>query len=144
MSVAGCYTDFHIDMGGTSVWYHILKGSKVRQNRKIIISIQIFWHRKSQGFLAHSAHWEELENLRRVDSIWRTSQRLFARSSWRVSTHRAPKRLDVYVAVRMDSWRVHEQRFTGFRWKFSTQLQHSHAAQSLQYWNQNKGTKWKS
>lgn len=30
MSVAGCYTDFHIDFGGTSVWYHILKGSKVR------------------------------------------------------------------------------------------------------------------
>ncbi|KZS21040.1 JmjC domain-containing Histone demethylation protein 1 [Daphnia magna] len=29
MSVAGCYTDFHIDFGGTSVWYHILKGSKV-------------------------------------------------------------------------------------------------------------------
>lgn len=29
MSVAGCYTDFHIDFGGTSVWYHILKGAKV-------------------------------------------------------------------------------------------------------------------
>ncbi|XP_061687195.1 lysine (K)-specific demethylase 2Aa isoform X2 [Syngnathoides biaculeatus] len=29
MSVEGCYTDFHIDFGGTSVWYHILKGSKV-------------------------------------------------------------------------------------------------------------------
>ena len=29
MSVAGCYTDFHIDLGGTSVWYHILKGRKV-------------------------------------------------------------------------------------------------------------------
>jgi len=29
MSVAGCYTDFHIDFGGTSVWYHILKGGKV-------------------------------------------------------------------------------------------------------------------
>jgi hypothetical protein len=29
MSVAGCYTDFHIDFGGTSVWYHILKGKKV-------------------------------------------------------------------------------------------------------------------
>ena len=26
MSVAECYTDFHVDMGGTSVWYHILKG----------------------------------------------------------------------------------------------------------------------
>ena len=29
MSVAGCYTDFHIDFGGTSVWYHLLKGQKV-------------------------------------------------------------------------------------------------------------------
>lgn len=29
MSVAGCYTDFHIDFGGTSVWYHVLKGGKV-------------------------------------------------------------------------------------------------------------------
>jgi F-box and leucine-rich repeat protein 10/11 len=25
MSVKNCYTDFHIDFGGTSVWYHILK-----------------------------------------------------------------------------------------------------------------------
>ena len=29
MSVAGCYTDWHIDFGGTSVWYHILHGEKV-------------------------------------------------------------------------------------------------------------------
>ncbi|CAG9862141.1 unnamed protein product [Phyllotreta striolata] len=29
MSVKGCYTDFHVDFGGTSVWYHILKGGKV-------------------------------------------------------------------------------------------------------------------
>uniref|UniRef100_UPI00398E330B lysine (K)-specific demethylase 2Bb isoform X1 n=2 Tax=Pristiophorus japonicus TaxID=55135 RepID=UPI00398E330B len=29
MSVKGCYTDFHIDFGGTSVWYHILQGGKV-------------------------------------------------------------------------------------------------------------------
>lgn len=28
MSVAGCYTDFHIDFGGTSVWYHVLRGEK--------------------------------------------------------------------------------------------------------------------
>ena len=32
MSVAECYTDFHIDMGGTSVWYHILHGKKVRRS----------------------------------------------------------------------------------------------------------------
>ncbi|KAK2750660.1 JmjC domain-containing histone demethylation protein 1 [Myotisia sp. PD_48] len=28
MSVANCYTDFHIDFGGSSVYYHILKGKK--------------------------------------------------------------------------------------------------------------------
>ena len=28
MSVAGCYTDFHVDFGGTSVWYHIVSGEK--------------------------------------------------------------------------------------------------------------------
>lgn len=29
MSVRGSYTDFHIDFGGTSVWYHMLKGKKI-------------------------------------------------------------------------------------------------------------------
>ncbi|KAL3076145.1 hypothetical protein niasHS_013692 [Heterodera schachtii] len=29
MSVKKCFTDFHIDFGGTSVWYHVLKGEKV-------------------------------------------------------------------------------------------------------------------
>lgn len=28
-SAAGSYTDFHIDFGGTSVWYHVVSGSKV-------------------------------------------------------------------------------------------------------------------
>ena len=28
MSVADCYTDFHIDFGGSSVYYHILRGKK--------------------------------------------------------------------------------------------------------------------
>ena len=27
-STAGCYTDFHIDFGGTSVWYHVISGQK--------------------------------------------------------------------------------------------------------------------
>lgn len=30
MSQGGSYTDFHVDFGGTSVWYHILRGKKVR------------------------------------------------------------------------------------------------------------------
>lgn len=25
MSVKNCYTDFHVDFGGTSVWYHVLR-----------------------------------------------------------------------------------------------------------------------
>eukprot|EP01117_Protostelium_nocturnum_P019257 TRINITY_DN8301_c0_g1_i4.p1 TRINITY_DN8301_c0_g1~~TRINITY_DN8301_c0_g1_i4.p1 ORF type:complete len:676 (+),score=187.06 TRINITY_DN8301_c0_g1_i4:3029-5056(+) len=29
MSVGGSYTDFHIDFGGSSVWYHVLKGQKL-------------------------------------------------------------------------------------------------------------------
>jgi len=29
MSVAGCWTDFHIDFGGSSVWYHVVRGQKV-------------------------------------------------------------------------------------------------------------------
>lgn len=35
MSVEGCFTDFHIDFGGTSVWYHILRGGKVSHVFKV-------------------------------------------------------------------------------------------------------------
>lgn len=50
MSVAGCYTDFHIDFGGTSVWYHIIRGRKVSKidcyypDLKLFRNVwQIFW-----------------------------------------------------------------------------------------------------
>ena len=26
--MAGAYTDFHVDFGGTSVWYHVVSGQK--------------------------------------------------------------------------------------------------------------------
>lgn len=29
MGVQSCYTDFHIDFGGSSVFYHILSGEKI-------------------------------------------------------------------------------------------------------------------
>lgn len=29
MSVAGCFTDFHVDFGGSSVWYHVMRGQKI-------------------------------------------------------------------------------------------------------------------
>ena len=28
MSVKSCFTDFHVDFGGTSVWYHVVHGAK--------------------------------------------------------------------------------------------------------------------
>ena len=28
-SAQGCYTDYHLDFGGTSVWYHVVEGRKV-------------------------------------------------------------------------------------------------------------------
>lgn len=39
MSVGGCYTDFHIDFGGTSVWYHIMRGKKVSSSSQIAVKI---------------------------------------------------------------------------------------------------------
>lgn len=29
MSPAGAFTDFHVDFGGSSVWYHVVSGRKV-------------------------------------------------------------------------------------------------------------------
>eukprot|EP00794_Sanderia_malayensis_P006232 gene6232-6948_t len=29
MGVKDCYTDFHVDFGGTSVWYHVFRGEKI-------------------------------------------------------------------------------------------------------------------
>jgi len=31
LSPSGAYTDFHIDFGGTSVWYHVHKGNFVHK-----------------------------------------------------------------------------------------------------------------
>ena len=31
MGVKNSYTDFHVDFGGTSVWYHVLKVSEVKR-----------------------------------------------------------------------------------------------------------------
>ena len=54
MTVAGCYTDFHIDFGGTSVWYHIVRGQKVRNARYIMDTSSVTC--RCAGVLAHPAH----------------------------------------------------------------------------------------
>ena len=42
MSVGGCYTDFHVDFGGTSVWYHVMKGRKVSVKKKCVLYLTDF------------------------------------------------------------------------------------------------------
>ncbi|TMS22808.1 Lysine-specific demethylase 2A [Larimichthys crocea] len=44
MSVEGCYTDFHIDFGGTSVWYHILRGTKVPVKFRYPFYYEMCWY----------------------------------------------------------------------------------------------------
>lgn len=45
MGVKGSYTDFHIDFGGTSVWYHVLWVRHVMSlfTNKINVSLKPYW-----------------------------------------------------------------------------------------------------
>ncbi|KAF2198384.1 hypothetical protein GQ43DRAFT_483345 [Delitschia confertaspora ATCC 74209] len=59
MSVADCYTDFHIDFGGSSVYYHIIKGKKtfffIRPTKQNLKKYEDWClsPRQSQDFLGH-------------------------------------------------------------------------------------------
>jgi len=47
MGMAQSYTDFHVDFGGSSVWYHVLRGQKVRR----LLSIYYFINLKKLNIL---------------------------------------------------------------------------------------------
>lgn len=48
MGVEGSYTDFHIDFGGSSVWYHMFKVRfALVDNLHVVISIICFIGRKN-------------------------------------------------------------------------------------------------
>ncbi|XP_036388791.1 histone lysine demethylase PHF8 [Megalops cyprinoides] len=51
MGVKDSYTDFHIDFGGTSVWYHVLRGEKI-----------FYLIRPSPANLALFEHWSSSSN----------------------------------------------------------------------------------
>ncbi|KAJ8257446.1 hypothetical protein GJAV_G00185680 [Gymnothorax javanicus] len=51
MGVKDSYTDFHIDFGGTSVWYHVLRGEKI-----------FYLIRPSAANLALFEHWSSSSN----------------------------------------------------------------------------------
>lgn len=53
-SAAGSYTDFHIDFGGTSVWYHVITGEKVflliAPTEENLKAYETWLRSKDQGF----------------------------------------------------------------------------------------------
>ncbi|KAL7412846.1 hypothetical protein BDY24DRAFT_391284 [Mrakia frigida] len=66
MSPSGCFTDWHVDFAGSSVYYHILKGSKV------------FWFiRPTKHNLDAYARWSDSANQStawlgdQVDKVWK-------------------------------------------------------------------------
>lgn len=57
MSVKGCFTDFHIDFGGTSVWYHVFRGGKVSrvESLQLCVGLRLFAWQGSLTFPLPSA-----------------------------------------------------------------------------------------
>lgn len=53
IGVENSYTDFHIDFGGTSVWYHVLWVSRSRSSALTIFSLLIFWGRWCMHIVNH-------------------------------------------------------------------------------------------
>ena len=83
-STAGCFTDFHVDFGGTAVWYHVLSGSKqfclikpTKQNLAIYEEWLMHSDQESQ-FLA-----DKIPNQSEVLTVkLQASQTLFIPTGW--------------------------------------------------------------
>lgn len=83
-STAGCYTDFHVDFGGTSVWYHVLTGEKhfvlispTTENLKIY---EDWLCRPDQSELFLPDLYPDLNDIQKV--VLQQSQTLFIPSGW--------------------------------------------------------------
>ena len=77
MSVKGCYTDFHVDFGGTSVWYHILKGAKVIERQEgysAFFGNDIYNLSFVTGVLANSSYGQESRPLSKMGTIRQTER----------------------------------------------------------------------
>lgn len=83
-STAGCYTDFHVDFGGTSVWYHVLTGEKhfllispTTENLKIY---EDWLCRPNQSELFLPDLYPNSDDIQKV--VLQQSQTLFIPSGW--------------------------------------------------------------
>ena len=80
MSVANSFMDFHLDFGGTSVWYYVLRGCKIfwlipPTDKNLLLYEQWSKQEEKRGFFADQA-----EGSFRVDIS--TGQTMFLPSGW--------------------------------------------------------------
>uniref|UniRef100_A0A914IAF4 JmjC domain-containing protein n=1 Tax=Globodera rostochiensis TaxID=31243 RepID=A0A914IAF4_GLORO len=59
MGMRGSYTDFHIDFGGSSVWYHVFRGEKV-----------FFVARPTAPNLAEFLRWQRMDGRKRSETFF--------------------------------------------------------------------------
>lgn len=107
MSVAGCYTDFHIDMGGTSVWYHVLRGSKVQTSQHSLIHCSFHALILFADVLADPSDGDEPAAVRGVAVVAVTERPVLRGPSREVSAHHAAAGLDIPHSFRYNHTYLH-------------------------------------
>jgi len=83
-SAAGCYTDFHIDFGGTSVWYHVLDGEKdfclIRPSKSNLEAYEAWVRDPNQGAIFFAKSKNTLDDAFRIQV--QPGQTLIIPSGW--------------------------------------------------------------
>ena len=69
MGVKNSYTDFHVDFGGTSVWYHVLKVSEVKHEYLLYKLITKNGCEETENYLKLSKSLEKKKQ--HMKAIWR-------------------------------------------------------------------------
>ena len=69
MGVKNSYTDFHVDFGGTSVWYHVLKVSEVKHEYLLYKLITKNGCEETENYLKLSKCLEKKKQ--HMKAIWR-------------------------------------------------------------------------
>jgi hypothetical protein len=63
ISMAGSYTDFHIDFGGTNVWYHVVKGTNPSRQPDTDVNYELVNVHRIKSILHDSSDCREPEAL---------------------------------------------------------------------------------
>ena len=136
MSVAGCYTDFHVDFGGTSVWYHYHKGREDLHSHITNPSLRSYdlfvrWYSETFQeaiFFADEVDECEVVRLKAGDTLLMPSGELPVGNSmfdhsilfmnYIVVTVQMNISIFNNIYARLDSCCLHSERLTCVWWKF--------------------------